>query len=115
MATRSRIAKLAATIVTLPITLAVVLFAVSNRHVVALEFWPLPGSLEVPLYVVGLLTMVIGFLIGGVIAWLGAGESRQRARAAERDARDLEARLADARVEVDKVKALAPSATAPAE
>ena len=115
MATRSRIAKLTATIVTLPITLAVVLFAVSNRHTVALEFWPLPGALEVPLYVVGLLTMVVGFLIGGVIAWLGAGESRQRARVAERDARGLEAQLADARVEVDKARALAPSTTTAAQ
>lgn len=115
MATRSRIAKLAATVVTLPITLAVVLFAVSNRHVVALEFWPLPGSLEIPLYAVGLVTMVFGFLMGGVIAWLGAGESRQRARAAERDARGLEAKLADARVEVDKARALTSSTTAPAE
>jgi len=115
MATRSRIAKLTATILTLPITLAVVLFAVSNRHVVALEFWPLPGSLEVPLYVVGLLTMVIGFLIGGVIAWLGAGESRQRARAAERDARGLETRLADAQVEIDKARSLISTRAAPAE
>jgi putative membrane protein len=115
MATRSRIAKLAATIVTLPITLAVILFAVSNRHFVALEFWPFPGSLELPLYAVGLVTMVVGFLIGGIVAWLGAGESRQRARVAEREARSLETRLADAQSEVEKARALAPPANAPAE
>ncbi len=115
MASRSRIAKLAATIATLPITVAVVLFAVSNRHSVALEFWPLPGSLEVPLYMVGLITMVFGFLVGGIVAWLGAGESRHRARVAERDARTLEVRLADAESEIAKARALAPPAGAPAE
>ena len=57
MARESRIAKLATSIVTLPITVAVVLFAVSNRNIVEVQFWPLPGTLDLPLYVIGLVTM----------------------------------------------------------
>lgn len=115
MARRSRIAKLAATIITLPITLAVVLFAVSNRHVVELQFWPLPGTLDLPLYIIGLVTMVVGFLIGGIIAWIGAGEARHRARVAERDARGLEAKLAHARDQAEKARSIPPPVGVPAE
>jgi uncharacterized integral membrane protein len=112
MALGSTIVKLATTVATLPITLAVVLFAVSNRHVVELRVWPLPGSLEAPLYVIGLGTMVAGFLIGGVIAWIGAGDSRHRARMAERDARGLETKLSEARDQTAKARAMLPSSRA---
>lgn len=115
MARRSRIAKLAASTITLPITVVVVLFAVSNRHGVEVQFWPLPGTLDLPLYVIGLVTMVFGFLIGGVIAWVGAGDSRHRARVAERDARGLEAKLSEARDQADKARSMLPPTQAPAE
>lgn len=115
MARRSRIARLTATVITLPITLAVVLFAVSNRQSVDLHFWPLPGSFDVPLYVIGLGTMVFGFLVGGITAWIGAGEARHRARVAERDARSLEARLTDVRAENDRIRAALPPSEAAAD
>ena len=115
MARGSRIAKLATSIVTLPITVGVVLFAVSNRNIVEVQFWPLPGTLDLPLYVIGLVTMVVGFLIGGVIAWLGAGESRHRARMAERDIHSLETKLSDTQSETKKARTVAPPATIAAE
>ena len=115
MALGSSIAKLGVTIITLPITAAVVLFAVSNRHVVELQFWPLPGTLDLPLYIIGLVTMVAGFLIGGVIAWIGAGDSRHRARTAARNIQGLETKLSEARVQTEKTRSLLPPAGAPAE
>ncbi|MDA0341562.1 MAG: LapA family protein [Proteobacteria bacterium] len=115
MARGSSIAKLATSIVTLPITIAVVLFAVSNRNIVEVQFWPLPGTLDLPLYVIGLVTMVVGFLIGGVIAWLGGAESRHRARMAERDIRSLEIKLSDAQRETEEARAKAAPAKIAAE
>lgn len=108
MARRTRLARIIASILTLPVTIAIVLFAVSNRQLVQLHFWPLPESLEVPVYAVGLITMLTGFLIGGVVAWFGALEARQRARTAERELRTLEARLSDARDETARTWAISP-------
>ena len=115
MARRSTIAKLVATIGTLPITLVLVLFAVSNRHMVEVQFWPLPGGVNLPLYIIGFVTMVLGFLIGGVIAWMGAAASRLRARAAERNVRALETKLSKARDQAGKARAMLPPAGIPAE
>ena len=97
MVRRSRIARLLISLVTAPVTVVVVLFALSNRHPAELHFWPLVGSAEVPLYLIGLATMLVGFAFGALVAWVGAGETRSRARQAERDARHLRVRLADAR------------------
>ena len=115
MARRSTIAKLVATIGTLPITLVLVIFAVSNRHMVEVQFWPLPGGVNLPLYIIGFVTMVLGFLMGGLMAWMGAVESRLRARAAERNVRALETKLSKARDQAWKARAMLPPAVIPTE
>ncbi len=75
-----------------PLAVVTVLFAVSNMVVVDIRLWPLPGQQPVWLFIVGLVPLVVGFLAGGTVSWLGAGRTRGRARAAERAvrARDLE-------------------------
>ena len=108
MARRSQLARTVSSILTLPVTIAIVLFAVSNRQLVDLHFWPLSESLEVPVYAAGLVTMLAGFLIGGLVVWFGALEIRQRALTAERELRTLESRLSDARDENARTRAMAP-------
>lgn len=101
-------------VVTVPLVLVVVSFAVSNRDGVPLTLWPLPGGIELPVFLVGLLGVVIGFLAGGVVAWLSGrrhrGAARREARRAARLQQDLdderrrhaaaEAKLAEAAREV---------------
>jgi putative membrane protein len=68
-------------------------FAVSNRDLVELTFWPLPVAYELPLYLVVLVTLVLGFVIGRLTAWLGhLGTKRDRRRLAKH-AQRLEAEL----------------------
>ena len=57
--------------------LPLVLFAVSNRGAVALGLWPLPFIAEVPLYLVVLLSLVLGFAAGRLAGWF-AGRGRRR-------------------------------------
>jgi uncharacterized integral membrane protein len=87
-------------IVTIPITLIAVLFAVSNRATVAFAVWPLPFSLELPLYLAVLGVLVLGFVAGGVVVWLGQHRYRRDARrsaarvaALERDLDEANTRL----------------------
>ncbi|HKF74046.1 MAG TPA: lipopolysaccharide assembly protein LapA domain-containing protein [Stellaceae bacterium] len=70
-------------------------FAVSNRAGVTLAFWPLGMELSAPLYLIVLLALLAGFLIGLLVAWIWSWGprrvARQRARRIEVLERDLAA------------------------
>ncbi|HTW53751.1 MAG TPA: lipopolysaccharide assembly protein LapA domain-containing protein [Stellaceae bacterium] len=62
------------------VALVLILFAVSNREAVAIELWPLPDRAELPLYLVVLGTLVIGFFAGQFVTWVGGWRWRREAR-----------------------------------
>ena len=69
-------------IVTLPVSIVIVLFAVMNRAPVALNLWPLPWDLpEIPLYLFTLVILLFGFFLGALAMWVSAGKTRKKARA----------------------------------
>ncbi len=71
------------------VALALILFAVSNRELVALRIEPLPFFLELPLYAALLAALFLGFVAGGLVSWLGSWKWRRRARRAEGEAERL--------------------------
>jgi lipopolysaccharide assembly protein A len=68
-------------IIFLPVAIAVVLFAIANRHEVGVNFWPLPFDAETPLYVALLGALALGILIGAAASSVSVGKWRWRARA----------------------------------
>ena len=82
-------------IVTLPVTLVVITFAVANRQEVALSFWPLPWAPPLPVWLILLGGFVVGFLLGAVVAWLSGTPRRRRARQTAERARELARQLAE--------------------
>ena len=85
--TGSRFIRLA---ITAPLTLLVVLFAISNRQDVPLDIWPFDLDVTFPLYAIVLVSMGVGVIFGAVMAWFSGGRARRRARHAERKVRGLE-------------------------
>ncbi len=77
-------------IITVPLTLAAVIFAIANRAPVTLDLWPLVLQLEVPLFLVLLLSLLVGFLVGGLVVWFASARHRARARRAERRLAQME-------------------------
>jgi len=77
------------------VALICAVFAVSNRAGVTLTFWPLGMELAAPLYLVVLLALLAGFVIGLLAAWIWSWGprrvARQRARRIEVLERDLAA------------------------
>jgi uncharacterized integral membrane protein len=69
------------------------LFAVSNRESVSLAFWPLPFLVELPLYVLVLAALIIGFVFGEFAAWLAAMRWRREVRRRGRRIAALEREL----------------------
>jgi lipopolysaccharide assembly protein A len=66
--------------ITALVALVVVVFAVSNRAVVVLTFFPLPAELQAPLYLVVIAAVILGFVIGALVAWIAGGKRRAEAR-----------------------------------
>ncbi len=46
------------------VAVLLILFAVSNRETVSVELWPLPALMQLPLYLLVLGTLVVGFFLG---------------------------------------------------
>lgn len=76
----------------LPLFAVVVLFAVMNPEPVQLSVWPaLEEKILFPLYGVGLVGLLVGFLVGAIAAWIQHGRARKKIRALVRQAaRDQE-------------------------
>jgi uncharacterized membrane protein YciS (DUF1049 family) len=71
--------KLLKLVLTLALMLLVVLFVVSNREVVMLRLWPLPGTFDQELGLVGVALAGIGFVLGALVVWLSLLPKRMRA------------------------------------
>ena len=81
----------------------VILFSISNRSPVTLDFWPLPFLQDVPIYIPVLVAGFLGFLFGGLIAWFSASGTRSKARKANRRASSLEKDLTILQSKIDEL------------
>ena len=80
-------------LVALPLALVLAAFAVRSTEDVTLGLWPLDRQLVLPLFLVVLATLLLGFVAGGVVAWLNGGRWRREARRRQRRIETLEREL----------------------
>ncbi len=80
-------------LLSLVIAAAAVLFAVANMESVAVRLAPFQTPLEVPLFLVGLIGALAGFVAGVLLMWLRALGPRLKARKQERRIEALEKNL----------------------
>ena len=88
-------------------------FAISNRGLVELTLWPLPGSVTVPIFILAFGVFTVSFFAGGFVAWVGAGKTRGRARVAERKVREEEREIADLTRKLEKAKSISADSAEP--
>ena len=73
-------------VVIVPIAIALLAFAFANRQIVTVSFDPLPSgdvpafAVSLPLFVVLILTAMLGVVAGGVAVWFAQGRHRRAAR-----------------------------------
>ena len=78
------------------LAIVVVSFALSNRQRVELDLWPFEATLApVPIFLLVLLSFLVGFLAGGCVMWISGGTGRRQAREARRNATRLERQVAE--------------------
>jgi uncharacterized integral membrane protein len=77
--------KIVTALILLPIMALVVLFAVANRSAVTISLDPFAGqppmfAASVPLFVLLLIVLIAGVIVGGISSWLRQSRWRRRAR-----------------------------------
>jgi uncharacterized integral membrane protein len=78
-------------------------FAIHNHQSVSLDLWPLPlGEVKVAAFVLVLAAAFVGFILGGLCAWIGGATARRAAREKARA-------LAGARRELEETRARLPA------
>ena len=80
-------------LITAPLLLLLLLFALSNRQMVQVALWPTDWSVDVMLSVVVLGAAAIAFLLGALTVWLTELARRGRLRRAEQKVALLEEQL----------------------
>lgn len=64
-------------LITVPLALILIVFAVNNRHLVDVSLWPLGIVISWPLFVFVYIGVVAGFAAGAVIAWSSSARHRR--------------------------------------
>ncbi len=92
--------KIVGWVILVPLSLLLIVFALANRHVVAVNFnpfVPVEGALApgfgVPLFVVLYLVLLIGVLLGGIATWFAQSHHRRREKHWRREAHSLGSEL----------------------
>lgn len=103
-----------------PVAVVVIMLAVVNRAPVTVVVDPFPPALEsltfaAPLFLVILVSVIVGVLIGGAGAWLRQGRNRRAARLAQAEANRQRIEAERLRSQVNAYATLpAPGASTPA-
>ncbi|WP_420723453.1 MULTISPECIES: lipopolysaccharide assembly protein LapA domain-containing protein [unclassified Hwanghaeella] len=100
-----QISKLFGLIITVPILLVAISFAVSNTDIMTLRLWPFTTEVTMPTALALFIVLIFGFLIGAIAAFVGAGSLRKRLRNAEYRLRQME--MEQARIAREKEAAAA--------
>ena len=92
-------------IVAAPIVILVLWFAVSNLGPITLRLWPFPFDLTIPIAVLTLIQLFIGFLLGAIVTWIGDRHRRRETRRLVRRTAELEQSLAETERKLAAVRA----------
>lgn len=74
-----------------------IVFAVHNFHGVAVNLWPAPWQITLPVFLVVFCAIFVGLLAGAGIAWAALAPTRRKARDRRRDVNRLSTELTEAR------------------
>jgi hypothetical protein len=90
--------KILSWIIILALAFALGAFAIHNHQAITLDLWPLPfGEVKVAAFVLVLAAAFMGFILGGLCAWIGGAASRRAARGRARSLATTQRELEETR------------------
>ena len=88
--------KIVSAVILVPLAAVIIIFAVANRQSVTVSFDPFSTTspaVTLPLFVLIVVLIILGVLIGGTVAWVGQARWRRAARRLDADVRALHQEL----------------------
>ena len=90
--------KIVSAVILVPLAVVIIVFAVANRQSVTVSFDPFSTAspayaVTLPLFVLIVMLVILGVLIGGAVAWIGQARWRRAARRLDADVRALHQEL----------------------
>lgn len=90
--------KIVSAVILVPLAAVIIVFAVANRQPVTVSFDLLSTgaptyAVTLPLFVLIVMLVILGVLIGGMVAWIGQARWRRTARRLDADVRALHQEL----------------------
>jgi len=90
--------KIVSAVILVPLGVAIIIFAVANRQSVTVSFDPFSTAspayaVTLPLFILIVMLVILGVLIGGTAAWVGQARWRRAARRLDADVRALHQEL----------------------
>lgn len=70
--------------------IGIIVFAVANRAPVAVQWSPVHDPVELPAFLLALMGLAAGFILGSLLVWLNAAASRKEARQMKKTVKKLE-------------------------
>ncbi len=97
------------------VTVLAVVFAIHNYAKQTVDLWPLPYTIELPLYALVLFAVALGFVIGSFLTWVSESRWRRLARKRGRRLSQLEKEIGALQPAAENAKAPAtlPATTTP--
>src|SRR5262245_30858422 len=95
---RQMFRKIVSAVILVPLGVAIIIFAVANRQSVTVSFDPFSTAspayaVTLPLFVLIVMLVILGVLIGGTVSWAGQARWRRAARSLDADVRALHQEL----------------------
>lgn len=86
------------------VAVTAVTFALNNQSPTVISLWPLGLEAALPLYLVAIIPLILGLVVGGAIVWIPSFKHWLNAKRLSRDVERLERQLADARQDLANQK-----------
>ena len=84
-------------------TITIIAFAVANRGNVSITWSPIHEQTELPVFLIGLVGMGFGFIVGGFMVWLNGSARRREMRKLKKTVKKLEKILGTSDKEIPKI------------
>ncbi len=90
--------RIISTLILVPLAVVIIAFAVANRQWITVSFDPFSSTspayaATLPLFAFIFVSLILGVVIGGVVAWIGQAKWRRTARKLDSDVRVLHQEL----------------------